>query len=69
MDHLTALLLTEWAKHRAAKPYRDGDEYAVHIDHLRIAADEWARTDTALRLVVGNRLATEAVEGWEADHG
>ncbi len=69
MDHLTGLLLAEWAKHREAKPYTDGDDYAVHIDHLRIAAAQWATTDAALRLVIGNRLATEAIEEWEAGRG
>ena len=65
-DQLTKLLLADWAEHRRRKPYADGDEYAVHIDHLRIAADRWAAHDAALRLVIGEHLAEEAVRELEA---
>jgi len=65
-DNLTQMLLAEWAKHRDAKPSTYADDYAVNIDHLRIAADTWAQTDAALGLIIGTRLAKEAIEAWEA---
>ncbi len=66
IDSLTEMLLREWADHRARKPGSYADDYAVNIDHLRIAADQWARTDADLRHLIGERLAIAAIREIEA---
>lgn len=65
-DALTFSLLCEWKAHRARKPAAYEDDYAINVDHLRIAADEWARVDMEYRHLIGDRLAEVAVRQLEA---
>lgn len=73
----TRALVRDLAAHTRAKPASYADDYAVHIDHLRIEADRWAAHDQALRLVLGARLVEEALTDQlatdvltgEVDHG
>ena len=48
--------IDEWAEHQKKKPDAP-DDYLTNIDHLRIQADEWERTNAAMQLVIGNQLA------------
>lgn len=61
----TRVLIAELDSHQAARPTGDAD-YLVHIDHLRIEMDTWARHDAALRLVLGEKLVAEALGAWAA---
>lgn len=57
----TASLIRSWQEHQDSRP-TDPADYLVHIDHLRMEMDRWTATDEALRRVIGERLATFALE-------
>lgn len=60
MDDVTSMMLDEWAKHQITKP-TEPEDYLANIDHLRRRADQWEATNDALRLIVGTRLADNAL--------
>lgn len=61
MSDITSMFLAQWAEHRKRKPASYGTDYAVHVDHLRIECDDWKRQDAAFSLLVGSRLAIDAI--------
>lgn len=68
MSDLTEMLLTEWAKHRAEGKRRGIDqrhEWGQAPDFAYRDADAWVRQDEAWRLIVGTRLADEAIRAHE----
>ena len=68
MSDLIQLLLTEWAKHRAEGKRkginsRHGWKTAPEWAHRE--ANEWVAQDEAWRLLVGARLADDAIRAKE----
>lgn len=69
LDRVTRMMLAQWSEHRENEPKEAEDEYAVHVEYLRIRRDRWEQTDNAWRLLLGARLAWQAIELWETgDH-
>lgn len=69
LDRVTRMMLAQWSEHRENEPKEADEEYAVHVEHLRIRRDRWESADNAWQLLVGTRLAIQAIEFWETgDH-
>lgn len=68
LDRVTRMMLAQWSEHRENEP-KEADEadeeYAVHVEYLRIRRDRWEQADNAWRLLIGTRLACQAIEFWE----
>lgn len=67
LDRVTEMMLEQWADHRAGEP-PDAEEYDVHVEHLARRRNEWERENSAWYLLIGTRLARQAIEEWEKDH-
>lgn len=67
-DKVTQMMLEQWSEHRENEPKEADEEYAVHVEHLRIRRDRWESADNAWQLLVGARLAQQAIRDYEEDH-
>lgn len=66
IDRVTEMMLEQWAEVRSNEPTNRED--AAHIEHLRIEHDQWSSKDYAWRLLLGARLAQQAIRDYEEDH-
>ena len=65
-DAYTDQLIREYDRHLSLRPPIDPD-YAANIDHLRIEMDQWRAHENALRIVLADRLITEALGTYSSE--
>jgi hypothetical protein len=70
-DRTTEMMLAAWTKHRGegqAHGYDRADGWQSPPEYAVIAATRWARQDEGWRVLIGARLASDAIQDWEASH-
>ena len=68
---LTDRMLAVWAEHRAegrAKGLDQAYAWQSPPEYMCTLADAWTRRDEAWRLIIGARLASEAIAEHERNH-
>lgn len=60
-DKTTAMMIDQWVEHQKTKPDAPAD-YLVNVDHLCRQMDAWQTREDAWRLLIGVRLAGQALD-------
>lgn len=64
-DNVTEMMLDQWAKHRAEEPPDPYEDVDIHDEYLIRRRDEWERGNSSWSLLIGTRLAHQAIDDYE----